>query len=367
MKIGIISEALNHPLTGIGNYVSQLVDQQNKILAPGDSIVLINNQKNSTFPNDNILVPNIIPYFKTFPWYLTLPGKLKIHKELDIIHNPAQFPTFFRFHCKNIITVHDITPLLFPKEHIFGVPSFFKLFLPNTLKNADLIISDSNNTKQDLIFHLKVPEDKIEIIPLAADPIYRIINWDDIDKIKQKFNIRNPYILCLGTLEPRKNLPLLIRAFASVKKSEPLLKLLIVGGKGWKYSGIFDLVNSLGINQDVVFLGYLAKVDLPALYGGAEVFIYPSLYEGFGLPPLEAMACGCPVIVSNSSSLPEVVHDAGLLVDPANLSELVMLIKKVINDASLRDEMRKKGIERAKFFSWEKTAKLTYDIYKQVI
>jgi len=365
MNIGIISEALNHPLTGIGNYVNKLIDQQNKILVPDDSLVLINYEKNYTFPNDEIIVSNIIPFFKTFPWYLTLPDKLNSYKDLDIIHNPAQVPTFFRFQCKNVITVHDITPLLFPKEHPLGVPAFFKLFLPNTLKHADLIISDSHNTKKDLIHHLNIPGNKIEVIPLAVDPIFNVISAAEVKVMKQKFHIPHPYILYLGTLEPRKNIPLLLKAFASVKKTEPLLKLLIVGGKGWKYSGIFDLVNSLGISKDVVFLGYVAKEDIPALYCGAEVFIYPSLYEGFGLPPLEAMACGCPVIVSNSSSLPEVVQNAGLLIDPYNCSELVVMIKKILNDSSLRDDIRKMGLERAKFFSWEKTAELTYEAYEK--
>ena len=185
-------------------------------------------------------------------------------------------------------------------------------------------------------------------------------------EFKKKHDITFPFILYLGTLEPRKNLKSLILAYNEIKKKFPEYKLIIGGAKGWGYKNIFQIIDNLGIDKDIIFTGYIPEKDLPSLYNSAELFVYPSFYEGFGLPPLEAMACGTPVITSNTSSLPEVVGNAGIMVDPNNVNQLADAMYKVLTDDNLRRDMIKKGLKRAKMFSWKKTAKETLKVYEEV-
>jgi len=167
-------------------------------------------------------------------------------------------------------------------------------------------------------------------------------------------------------LEKRKNIPTLIKAFYESKRRRTNHKLVIVGKKGWKYDDIFETIDALNLKNEVIFTGYVPKEDLVKFYNTADLFVYPSVYEGFGLPPLEAMACGCPVITSNISSLPEVVGNAGITVNPYDVEELVEAMYRVLNDEDLRKELSKKGLERSKLFSWRKTAEETWKVYEEV-
>jgi glycosyltransferase involved in cell wall biosynthesis len=237
--------------------------------------------------------------------------------------------------------------------------------LSRTLKNVDMIITVSKSTKKDVIKCLKFPEEKIKVIYNGVDERFKPLkNYNDV---LHKYNINPPYILYIGTLEPRKNIPALIKAFYKLKKRGIRHKLVIVGKKGWKYKQIFRVVEDLNLRRDVVFTGYVSYNDLPKFYSAADLFVYPSLYEGFGLPPLEAMACGCPVITSNVSSLPEVVGDAGFIVDPSDIGGLSRTIKELLANDSLRENVIRKGLKRIKEFSWEKTAKESLKVYKEVI
>lgn len=242
----------------------------------------------------------------------------------------------------------------------------YKFLFPRTLKTADRIIAVSNSTKRDLINYFNIPEEKIKVILEAADEKFKLLNKEEINEVKQKYNLNFPFILYVGTLEARKNIPTLIKAFYKIKKKNIEHKLVIAGKKGWKYKEIFETIDKLDLQNDVVFTGYVSDEDLPALYNAADLFVYPSIYEGFGLPPLEAMACGTPVITSNTSSLPEVVGDAGIMVDPCDVDGLTQTMCDVLTNDGLREDMIKKGLERAKMFTWEKCARETLKVYEEV-
>ncbi|HUV05756.1 MAG TPA: glycosyltransferase family 1 protein, partial [Armatimonadota bacterium] len=236
------------------------------------------------------------------------------------------------------------------------------------VKKADAIIAISESTKRDIVELLGAPEHKIYTTLLGVDPPYRPVSDERKERVAREHGLGHSTILYLGTLEPRKNIPALLAAFSQARKSSPAkdCTLVLAGGKGWFFNQTFKLVEDLGLKESVRFTGYVPAEDLPALYSAATVFVYPSLHEGFGLPPLEAMACGTPVITSNASSLPEVVGDAGIMVDPYNVEELAGAILRVLCDPDLRQEMSAKGLERAKKFSWEETARQTLKVYERV-
>jgi glycosyltransferase involved in cell wall biosynthesis len=238
------------------------------------------------------------------------------------------------------------------------------------IKNrTSVMICVSESTKNDCIKLLNIPEKRLRVIPLSADEQYKPLkNKKQIhDELKQEYNIDFPFILFVGTLEKRKNVPTLLKSFYKLKKSKVEHKLVVVGGKGWKYTKIFDLIEELNLKNEVIFTDYVSDKYLVKLYNAADLFVYPSLYEGFGLPPLEAMACGCPVITSNTSSLPEVVGDAGIMINPNDIDGLTESMLKILTDNQLREEMSRKSLERAKIFSWKKTAKETWKVYEDVL
>ncbi|MBU2477196.1 glycosyltransferase family 4 protein, partial [Candidatus Micrarchaeota archaeon] len=319
MKIGIIADSIREKRTGIGNYTFNLIHELKKINT--------NNQKNQYYLIDNatskthvdsektIIIKNPLKKIsKVYFWYLYTALKLRgIEKKFDLIHNPSQAPTFFKIK-NNVITVHDITPILFPEKHSFIRSLIYRLFMGRTLKNAKKIIADSESTKKDLIKVFKLPEEKIKVIYLGVNENFKIItNKKKLDESKEKFSLFFPFILTVSTLEPRKNIPNLIRAFSTLKKEKKIRqKLVVAGQKGWKYKEIFDLTRKLGMEKEIIFLGYISEDKLICIYNLADLFVFPSFYEGFGFPVLEAMKCGCPVITSNVSSLPEVSGNAAI-------------------------------------------------------
>jgi len=369
MKVGIISERLNRPMTGVGTYTYNLIKEISKI-CPIDCIYLIDytNHKELNLLN-KIIIGSFVARFpkKSYIWHLYSQFKLrKNNYDLDIIHSPENSTLVTKLiFPKKIITVHDIRQRVFPEFNIETLLSY--LFLQSSLKSADKIIAVSNSTKNDLINYFHVPANKIQVIYEAADQKFRQLNHDEINFVKQKYGLNFPFILYVGNLSKHKNIPNLIKALYNIKQMDCPHKLVIAGKKKWKYEEIFDVIDKLGLHDEVIFTGYVPEEDLPGLYNAATLFVYPSLYEGFGLPPLEAMACGCPVITSNTSSLPEVVGDAGIMVDPHDVDELSNVMMKVLSDNILRKELITKGLNRSKMFSWEKCAKETISLYKETL
>ncbi len=247
--------------------------------------------------------------------------------------------------------------------------AFLNKVVPEAVGAADVVAAVSQATRQTLIEHLKTPPEKITIIPNGVRPHFRRIT-DPIllSATRYKFGLIHPLVLGVGTLEPRKNHSGLIKAFhkaqsAAGKQQRPAM-LALAGGPGWLYEETQQLIAKLKLEKKVRFLGRVNELELITLYSMADVFAFPSFFEGFGVPPLEAMACGAPVITSNTSSLPEVVGDAALLIDPHNTSELAQAMIRLLEDETLREEIRQKGYTRAQLFTWPKSASKMLSVYQ---
>lgn len=270
---------------------------------------------------------------------------------------------------KKILTVHDISFFLFPEYHPLKRRLLFKALFPRSLEQADHIITDSHNTKNDLVRYFQVPASKITAIHLGADPSFAPVTQEGAAPVLSGYGISfGRYLLCVGTLEPRKNLVRLLLAYDQFRASHPSeLQLVLVGADGWLNQELYSTIERSSWKSDIKILGYVPKTQLPALYSGAVAFIYPSVYEGFGLPPLEAMACGAAVITSNCSSLPEVVGDAALAVDPIKIDDIAGAISKLAGDGALRETLKRRGLARAKVFDWLTTAHETLRVYEKVL
>ena len=271
---------------------------------------------------------------------------------------------------KKVLVVYDTVIKDHPETMSFKTRTMLKLTLKRSIKRADRIITISEFSKGQIIKHFGVAPEDILIIPCAADgrKFCPVPHRDGArEKVCPKYGISGRYYLYLGNLEPRKNISGLVEAYGkALQKCSDLPLLAIAGGRGWQYDEIFDRVKSLGLSEKVIFTGYVDDDDVPLLINGAEAFCFPSFYEGFGMPPLEAMSCGVPVIVSKTSSLPEVVGDCGISVDPYNVQEIADALIRM-TDKKFCEEQRKAGIERAKTFSWEKSAALLKGLLEELV
>ena len=355
MKIAIDTQTILGQKTGFGFYVKNLIDNLKKIDPENEYILLApSTEKDFSTP-------------QRFIWDQFKVPSLARSARVDILHQPCFSAPIF-YSGKIVITVHDLISMHFPKNLPFASRMFYSRWMPFTYRRADKIIAISEDTKQDIITRLHIPKEKIEVIHSAVSPVFKLIaNENVLQKVKDKYKTGNKFILDVGTLEPRKNLPFLVRAYhLAIQKAGIPHNLVLGGKKGWYYDDLFRLIKDLKLEDRVIFTGYVDEEDMPALYNAADLFAFPSLYEGFGFPPLEAMACGTPVISSDTSSLPEVVGEAGILLGPENEELWADKMIEVIQNPSLRQKMKEKGLQQAKRFSWEETAKKTIAIYREV-
>jgi glycosyltransferase involved in cell wall biosynthesis len=273
--------------------------------------------------------------------------------------------------CKSVLTIHDILyeshPEFFPELH----RRLLKLLVPLSARKASRIMADSEYTKGEIIKYYNIPEEKIKVVHLGvSDKLSPVIGRDLIDAALQRYGISRKYILFVGRIEPRKNISGLLRALDYIKKKgEKDLCLVIVGNQDtlFKEKELFKNIKKMGLDSDVVFTGGVSEKDLALLYNGAEALVYPSFAEGFGLPVLEAMACGTPVITSNTTSLSEIAGDAALLVDPHSFEEIGEGIEAILSNDTLRKDLSHRGVKRAQGFRWEETAKKTIQVYGEVL
>jgi len=285
--------------------------------------------------------------------------------------NNADITCFFNYHVppgvtgKKVVVVHDMAYQVFPETVRLRTRVMLNMSLKKSIKRADSIITISEFSKSEIVKYMGVDPSLITVAHCGVDTdIFYPLSEDLVNKVKQKYDLPSEYLLYTGTLEPRKNIERLIDAYAMLINENAFTPVLVLAGrKGWLYDSIFDKINSLGIEKRVIFTGYVDDGDMPALLSGALIFVFPSLYEGFGMPPLEAMACGIPVITSSAASLPEVAGDAAIMVDPYDTVAIKNGINRLINDAKLRDFLSIKGIERAKQFNWKRTASTIMNIY----
>lgn len=266
-----------------------------------------------------------------------------------------------------VLTVHDLIYRLFPAHHKRLNFWYLNAAMPLYVRRADAIIAVSESTKRDLIRLYGIPAEKVTVIYEAASPVFHPQPPEHVAAVRARYGLPERYLLTVGTIEPRKNLPRLVEALAALRLDMPDLKLVVAGAKGWLFEGFFEAIERHDQGQAVVLPGYIADDDLPALYAGAEVVVQPSLYEGFGLPVLEAMACGAPVACSRTSSLGEIAGQAALTFDPLNVEEMAEVIRRLLADADLRERLRHKGLAHAANFSWGKAARETWAVYERLM
>jgi glycosyltransferase involved in cell wall biosynthesis len=279
-------------------------------------------------------------------------GKLNVFHSPDFTLPPSIAP--------GIVTVHDLAFEVVPQLCYPSLALYLSRAVPRSVRRAHLVIVPSQSTKRDLIRYYDTPEEKISVIPEAPSMLAADTSTTD------KLDIDRPFLLAVGTLEPRKNFERLLEAFAKVRQRRDGLKLLIVGRKGWMYDGIFETQRRLGLDSCVEFAHDVSDGQLAQLYEFAEATIYGSLYEGFGLPAIEALAHGSPLICSAASSLPEVVGTAAALFDPWDVGDIQTTIERVVEDESLRADLRRRGLAQATKFSWDQTAQATLSCYREV-
>ncbi len=297
---------------------------------------------------------------------LALPIELS-RGRIDLLH-ALGFVSPLAWRGPTIVTAYDLSFLRYPKLFNRGNRLYLTRFAPRSMRRAAKVIAISEHTRQDVIQLCGVAPERVTTILLAADPRYRPATAEAVARFKFERKLPKRFILYLGTLEPRKNVSALVQAYAELRRAGDIdHSLVLAGARGWHYEPTFSLVRRLGLEQHVLFPGYVAANDQALWYSAADLFAYPSLYEGFGLPLLEAMACGTPVVASNSSSLPEVVGQAGLLVEPSDVGGLASALRNVLQDGALRQRLREAGLARAGTFSWGKMADETVRVYESVL
>jgi len=266
-----------------------------------------------------------------------------------------------------VLTVHDLIYHLFPAYHKRLNYWYLNVAMPLFVRRADALITISESSKRDLVRIYHVPEEKITVIYEAASPNFGPVPTEHVAEVKARYGLPERYLLALGTIEPRKNLIRLVEALRSLRQKDRALSLVIVGSRGWLYQGFFQHLEKLDVPKAVLLSGYVPDADLPAVISGAAAYVLASFYEGFGLPILEAMACGTPVVCSNTSSMPELGGDAARYFDPYNTESMVAAIANVLEDGNLRAEMRERGLAQAARFSWQRTAKETLAVYERAL
>ena len=300
----------------------------------------------------------------SFAWsHFFFPLHLFTHKKPDILFCPAHYiPPFCPL--KTVVTIHDLAYFYYPNE--FLPKDLFKLknWTNYALKKSSKVISVSENTKKDIVKFYKIPENKIQVIHNSFNPSLLSSSPPPPPISPSSPPLLSKYILYVGTLQPRKNISALIDAFVILKKDHLDLSLILAGKKGWLYDEIFEKVKNLNLEKSVIFSGYISEAEKNELYKNASVFVLPSLYEGFGNTPLEALAVGTPVAVSNNSSLPEICGDACLYFDPNDTIDMAKKIDMILTDPNLRQILINKGKEHVKQFSWESCAKETLEVLR---
>jgi len=311
-------------------------------------------------------LPTSRPTVRIFWEQVVQPFALQ-KERVDLLHALA-FVAPLLSPCPSVVTIYDLSFLLYPESFKRSKRFYLDLFTRLSVRRARRIIAISESTKCDVVRLLGVSPEKVQVVYCGIDEAFRPLAEDQVDAFRSKRGLPERFILFVGTIEPRKNVTRLIEAFATLRPCDPAtLKLVIGGAKGWFYEDVFARVEELGLGGEVMFPGYIPVSELPLWYNAAELFVYPSLYEGFGLPPLEAMACGTPVVTANTSSLPEVVGEAGLTVDPLDVEGLAEAMRRALSDEALRQEMREQGLQRAKGFSWTKTVQETVQVYQRAM
>lgn len=366
-----VSAAVHHR-AGLGRYAAELVKALIPLLPDRLAIFYHDARRADLFPPLDLLParPHPLP---AKPWRLQVMLADFLRRPMDALVGPAclfhatehLLPPFRNL--PSVFTLHDLVFRLYPETHMPLNRWFLTLMMPRFLRRADAVIAISECTRQDAIRWYRVPEERIHVVYEGVDARFRPAPLERVAAVRARYRLPDRFILYVGTIEPRKNLPTLFAAYRSLLERWPDLGLVVAGRPGWLTEGTFRALRELGLEERVQFLGHVPDEDLPALYSAAAVFAFPSLYEGFGLPPLEAMACGTPVVVSDAAALPEIVGETGLRVPPDRPVDWAAALAALLSDESLRARFREAGLRRAARFRWEETAARTVEVYERVL
>jgi glycosyltransferase involved in cell wall biosynthesis len=376
MRIGIDARVLFGAHTGDRTYLLNLLRQFARMALPHEFVLFTDRTGDLPFalPSNFRLVR--LPRLSR--WLYTgalLPHACVAHR-VDLLH--VQYIAPLVAPCPVITTVHDVHWRRFPETFPTKDRWLMELFLPLTFRRVAMVITDSQASRDDLVQFFRLPPDKVRVIYLAAEErFFEPLDDSERQKVLRRYGLQEGYVLFVGVLQPRKNLGRLLSAYATlmgqgagdrgqVGNEAPLPPLVVVGKLGWQTQTLRQLVSELQLGERVRFIGYVPDEDLAALYQGAAVFAYPALWEGFGLPVLEAMASGVPVLTSATSSLREIAEGAALLVDPLSVASIADSLRQLLCDETLRAKLRQLGLERARQFSWRQTAEATLQVYEQV-
>jgi glycosyltransferase involved in cell wall biosynthesis len=382
MRIVIDYTPAVHQRAGIGRYTRGLVDALTRLDAhtlsdaPRQYTLLVLGRSGAHFipaalpANFKLRFVPLSDRWATVLWHrlnLPLPVDL-VTGRADLFHGPSfTLPPSFT---PSLLTVHDLSFLRYPQGAFPPLLAWLEKAVPRSLRRASHVLADSQSTRSDLIELMSVSPDKITVVGAGVDDCFRpVTNEAILAQVRARYQLPRRFILSVGTLEPRKNLTGLIVAFNQLvatagQSSMADMHLVIAGGKGWLYDDIFAAAETSPARERVHFTGFVADEDLPALYSLADVFAFPSHYEGFGIPVLEAMACGTPVVCADNSSLPEVAGEASLLIQATDIDGLTSAIRRLLIDSSLRERLIERGFKQAKAFSWESAAQKLLDVYQ---
>lgn len=365
MKVGIDALALSNPMDGSQSFVRNLLKLLSTVDAVNDYTIFVRSPEAvaDIAVTDKMLIQTVASNQARMRIPFALSRAI-LRSGVDVLH--AQFAAPLVCPSQIVVTIHDI---LFERYPQFFHPSDLRqlrIRVPLTVRRAAAVLTGSEFSKQDIARRYAIAPDKIVVAPYAPDPMFRPIHdTAQLARVSAQYRTTDNYVLFVGVLKPNKNVRTLVEAYVRLRRANRIdHKLVLVGSEDALQSDVRSLVKDAGCSNDLVFTGHIPASDLVALYNSATVFVQPSIFEGFGLPSLEAMACGTPVITSNTSAIPEVVDDAALLVNPLDVDELANALEVVLHDENLRSRLSVKGLARAGMFSWETTARTIVHVYE---
>jgi glycosyltransferase involved in cell wall biosynthesis len=371
MHIGIDASPLPLEPVGAGTYIIQLIRALVEINSEHDLFVFLHRTRLPLFddlPGGRIKfipISDSTPALRLIWEQVGLPA-LARQCELDLLHS-LHYTSPYKLPCLSVVTFHDMTFFMYPHLHTISKRLLFPFYIRSSARRANALIAVSETTRRDAIRILAIPEQKIVTIPNGVSSDFRLITDQRLlGECRRKYQLPDNFILFVGTFEPRKNLPLLLRAYRRLLDEDTGHHLVLAGNQGWMTGEVWKTLKDLRLEEFVHLTGYIPLSDLPMIYNLARVFIYPSLYEGFGLPPIEAMACGTPVIASAIPVNQDHIGDAGLLFLPDDEQSLFENLSRLINDRQMQAELSAKGRERSKGFTWRSCALATLGVYQRL-
>ena len=369
MRIAIDAHSVGTGLGGNESYATNLIEALAEIDSVNQYTLFVTRREAvERFSNrwPNFAVRSTLPHTPLIRIPLTLSAELR-KNPVDVLHVQFTSPPFAP--CPVVVSIHDLSFEHLPETFKRRSKMQLRLTVRRSARKASQVVALSSHGRSDIIDTYGLSPEKVSVIPLAAPAHFGpVTDEKELQRVRQTYGIESDYILSVGSIQPRKNLSRLIAAYSRLRDAQPegkLPQLVVAGRRAWLYEETLRTIQELGLSNSVILTGYVPESDLPALYSGAVCFVYLSYFEGFGLPPLEAMKCGAAVIAGNRTSLPEVVGDAGVLVNPFEINDIVTALEKVIGDSDFRSRLSAKGLERARLFDWRETARQTLAVYKK--